>query len=69
MMQKKITTSLVLSSEGLRRYSRGGPEIEPQLVFASSPNLQNNRKSNAEECIFDYIASHIEGRFNKNSLL
>ena len=30
---------------------------------------QNCRKSNVEECIFDYMALHIERRFNKNSLL
>ena len=30
---------------------------------------QNCRKSNVEECIFDYMASHIECRFNKISLL
>ena len=33
------------------------------------PSRQSFRKSNVEECIFDYIASHIECRFNKNSLL
>ena len=27
------------------------------------------QKNNAEECIFDYMASHIECRVNKNSLL
>ena len=26
-------------------------------------------KAGVEECIFDYMASHIECRFNKNSLL
>ena len=32
-------------------------------------NKLDCRKSNVEECIFDYMASHIEYRFNKNSLL
>ena len=32
----------------------------------SQPNF---RKSNVEECIFGYMASHIECRFNKNTLL
>ena len=27
------------------------------------------KASNVEECIFDYMASHIECRFNKNSLI
>ena len=33
------------------------------------PSRQICRKSNVEECILDYMASHIESRFNKNSLL
>ena len=33
------------------------------------PSRQNCGKSSAEECIFDYMASHIEYLFNKNSLL
>ena len=34
-----------------------------------SPSRLNGRKSNAGECIFDYMALCIECRFNKNSLL
>ena len=34
-----------------------------------SQPAKKDRKSNVEECIFDYMASHIECRFNKNSLL
>ena len=33
------------------------------------PSRQICRKSSVEECIFDFKASHIECRFNKNSLL
>ena len=35
----------------------------------SFPASKNCRKSNAEECIFDYMAFNIERRFNKSSLL
>ena len=35
----------------------------------SLPKRQNGRKSSVEECIFDYMASHFECQFNKNSLL
>ena len=38
-------------------------------LFYHSRSRQNRRKSSVEECIFDYIALHIESRFNKNSLL
>ena len=31
------------------------------------PTHKNTEKSSVEECIFDYIALHIECRFNKNS--
>ena len=33
------------------------------------PSRQNSGKSNVKECIFAYMASHIDCRFNKNSLL
>ena len=32
------------------------------------PSRQSCRKGSVEECIFEYIALHIECRFNKNSL-
>ena len=38
-------------------------------VKSSYPARQICRKSIVEECIFDYMALHIECRFNKNSLL
>ena len=38
-------------------------------LFYCIPSRQNCRKSSVEECIFDYMASHIECRFNKNALL
>ena len=37
--------------------------------FWNDPNRQNCRKSSVEECILDYMALHIECRFNKNALL
>ena len=38
-------------------------------VIVLQPSRQNCRKSSVEECIFGYMALHIECRFNKNSLL
>ena len=39
------------------------------LLYMQPPSRQNCRKRNVEEYIFDYMASHIECRFNKISLL
>ena len=39
-----------------------------RLYFVSI-ELAKWQKSSVEECIFDYMASHIECRFNKNTLL
>ena len=51
-------------------------QILNQIIASSSPVSscwkpigKNYRKSNAEECIFAYIALYFECRFNKNSLL
>ena len=35
----------------------------------TNPAVKIADKTNVEECIFGYMASHIECRFNKNSLL
>ena len=45
-------------------------EFFPHGYFSPSYNPTNKiaEKSSVEECIFDYIALHIEYRFNKNSL-
>ena len=44
-------------------------ENHASVIGKSIPSRQNCRKSNVEECIFHYMASHIECRFNKNSFL
>ena len=39
------------------------------FLIVRNPNRQNCRKTNEEECIFVYIALHIECRFIKTTLL
>ena len=39
------------------------------LSFRKTETQQNCRRNSVEECIFGFLALHIECRFNKNSLL
>ena len=45
------------------------PLVSDFVTILRLPSRQNCRKSKAEECIFYYMASHIECQFNKSSLL